>query len=128
VRPEEALEHARARAARARAEGEDGLDVRGFTVEATEEVTIERLLEWALVEPDPELVRSTRALGAPVTWIKRGLVRVLRQYLGQIVDQQTRFNIQLMAFVSELDDRVTHLEELAGERPPRDASERAGPA
>jgi hypothetical protein len=52
--------------------------------------------------------------------MKRLLVRALRQHLAQIVSQQTRFNIQLTAFIAELDDRVTRLEKQAGGRPPAD--------
>jgi hypothetical protein len=122
TRPEEALEQARAAAGKARAEGGYLDDLRGLQVEPTDAVTIDRLLEWALIEPDPRLVRSTRALGAPITWLKRLLVRMLRQHLAQIVSQQSRFNIQLTAFVAELEDRVTELERRAvvrgdGEQP-----------
>jgi hypothetical protein len=113
TRPEEALEKARAAAAQARAQGGYLDDLRGLEVEPTDAVTIDRLLEWALIEPDPRLVRSTRALGAPITWMKRLLVRMLRQHLAQIVSQQSRFNIQLTAFVAELEDRVTRLERMA---------------
>jgi hypothetical protein len=115
TRPEEALEKARRAAAQARFEGGYLDDLHGLQVEPTDAVTIDRLLEWALIEPDPRLVRSTRALGAPITWLKRLLVRMLRQHLAQIVSQQTRFNIQLTAFVAELEDRVTALERRAGE-------------
>ena len=113
TRPEEALEKARAAAAQARSEGGYLDDLRGLQVEPTDAVTIDKLLEWALIEPDPRLVRSTRALGAPITWLKRLLVRMLRQHLAQIVSQQSRFNIQLTAFVAELEDRVTALERRA---------------
>ena len=125
TQPEDALEKARAAAAQARAEGGYLDDLQGLQVEPTDAVTIDRLLEWALIEPDPRLVRSTRALGAPITWIKRLLVRMLRQHLAQIVSQQSRFNIQLTAFVAELEDRVTQLERRAGmgareqDQPPR---------
>ena len=108
--PEQALEDARAAAARARAGGAYGDDLRGFAVEPFEGVSLAALLEWAVLEPDVEPVRSTRRLGAPITWVKRGLVRLLRQYLGQIVAQQTRFNVHVVTFVSQLEDRVTRLE------------------
>jgi hypothetical protein len=116
TRPEEALEKAREAAAHARAEGGYLDDLRGLEVEPTDAVTVDRLLEWALIEPDPRLVRSTRALGAPITWLKRLLVRMLRQHLAQISSQQSRFNIQLTAFVAELEDRVAELERRAGMR------------
>jgi hypothetical protein len=114
TRPEEALEQARAAAAQARAEGGYLDDLHGLAVEPTDAVTIDRLLEWALIEPDPRMVRSTRALGAPITLLKRLLVRMLRQHLAQIVSQQSRFNIQLTAFLAELEDRVARLERQAG--------------
>ncbi|MEA2273826.1 MAG: hypothetical protein QOI98_2534 [Solirubrobacteraceae bacterium] len=120
TRPEEALAKAREAAAQARSEGGYADDLHGLQVEPTDAVTIDKLLEWALIEPDARLVRSTRALGAPITWTKRLLVRALRQHLAQIVSQQTRFNIQLTAFIAELDDRVTRLEKQAGGRPPAD--------
>jgi hypothetical protein len=110
TRPEEALERAREAAERARRDGGYADDLHGLRIEPTDAVTVERLLEWALIEPDPRLVRSTRALGAPITWAKRLLVRALRQHLGQVTAQQTRFNIQLTAFVAELEDRVAALE------------------
>jgi len=120
TRPEEAVSKAREAAASARAQGGYADDLHGLQVEPTDAVTIDRLLEWALIEPDARLVRSTRTLGAPITWMKRLLVRALRQHLAQIVSQQTRFNIQLTAFVAELEDRVTRLEDQAGGRPPTD--------
>jgi len=113
VRPEEALAEARRRAA-ARPDplaGEPGLP-------AGERVTRERLLEWALIEPDPGLVRSTRRLGASFTLAKRGLVRALRQYHGEAHAQQTRFNLHLVAAWTDLEARVAALEARAGERPP----------
>lgn len=118
TRPEEALERAREAARAARAQGGYAEDLHGMEIEPTDAVTVDKLLEWALIEPDPRLVRSTRALGAPVTWVKRLLVRVLRQHLDQIVSQQTRFNIQLTAFVAELADRVAALEAEAKRRRP----------
>jgi hypothetical protein len=85
-------------------------------------VTAEKLLEWALVDPDPAKVYSTRRLGAPITLVKRALLRALRQYHAQLLAEQTRFNIQLTVYVSRLEDRVRELEDrLAAEgddRPP----------
>jgi hypothetical protein len=60
-------------------------------------------------------VRSTRRLGAPITWIKRGVLRFLRQYLDQVLAQQSRFNAHVAAHVMSLDDRVRRLERLAGD-------------
>ena len=116
TRPEDALGRARAAAAERRAAGAYADDLRGMTVEPVEIVTLESLLEWAVAEPDPAEVYSTRRLGAPITWVKRGLVRAMRQYLGQMLAQQARFNLQLVTYVSELDDRVSRLEEAVERR------------
>jgi hypothetical protein len=116
--PEEALERARSEAAARRERGED-LDVSGgFEVRTADRVSSSQLLEWAVLEPDASHVYSTRRLGAPITWAKRLLVRGLRQYLVQLVDQQTRFNLQVAQFVADLDERVTRLEEQDRDRPP----------
>ena len=116
--PEDALSKARAQAAARRAEGVYSDDLRGFEIEPTDRVTQARLLEWALIEPDPDLVYSTRRLGAPITWVKRGLLRLLRQYHNQALAQQVRFNIQLMTYVSELEDRLRRLEQPPGDDGP----------
>jgi hypothetical protein len=120
TRPEDALDSARAAAAEMRARGAYTDDLRGFEIEPAERVTPERLLEWALVEPDESEVYSTRRLGAPITWIKRLLLRALRQYHGQLLAEQARFNLQLTVYVSELESRVRELEALLerGENPP----------
>lgn len=114
ITPEQALARARKAVAERRGRGED-LDVgAGFRVEPADNVDPNQLLEWAVIEPDPALVYSTRRLGAPVTLAKRLLIFALRQYTVQIVDQQTRFNLQIASFVAELDRRVGRLEEAAG--------------
>jgi hypothetical protein len=110
VRPEEALVAAQADAERRRAAGGYAADVAPDAMGAGEPVTRERLLEWALIEPDPGLVRSTRRLGAPITWAKRGLVRALRQYHGEAFAQQTRFNLHMVAAWTDLEARVAALE------------------
>jgi hypothetical protein len=89
VKPEEALERAQ--------RASFGEDLSGFAVEPTNELTIERLTEWAVIETDPALVRSTRAWGAPITWYKRALRRMMRQELGQAYAQQSRFNLMMLA-------------------------------
>jgi hypothetical protein len=113
TRPEDALAQARAAAAAMRERGAYGDDLRGFEIEPADAVTQERLLEWAVIEPDPAQVYSTRRLGAPITWVKRLMLRALRQYHGQLLAEQTRFNLQLSVYLSELDSRVRDLEELA---------------
>ena len=108
--PEAAVAAARLRAAEARARGLYGDALEGFEVAPTDQVSTERLLEWAVIEPDLDVVRSTRRFGGPITWVKRALVRALRQYLGQMIAQQTRFNLQLTVYVARLADRVDELE------------------
>ena len=105
MKPEEALERARTAAA---ARGVTDAEV-PFPA-PTERVTRERLLEFSLIEPDVSLVYSTRRLGAPITWIKRSLIWVLRQYMGQVLAQQTRFNIHVVAYLTQLEERVEKLE------------------
>jgi hypothetical protein len=117
TRPEDALEAARAAAARAREAGAYADDLSGFAIAPTDRVSAEQLLAWAVIEPDPEAVRSTRRLGAPITWVKRLLLRGLRQQFAELTAQQTRFNLQLVAALHELDDRVSELEQRTA--PPR---------
>ncbi|MFL5844152.1 MAG: hypothetical protein ACJ762_05600 [Solirubrobacteraceae bacterium] len=93
--PEEALERAQ--------RASFGEDLSGFVVEPTDELTIERLTEWAVIETDPALVRSTRWWGAPITWYKRALRRMMRQELGQAYAQQSRFNLMVVARLQELE-------------------------
>ena len=110
MRPEEALEAARRAAAEARARGayEDAL--KGFAIAPTDRVSTEHLLEWAVIEPDPELVRSTRRRGGAITFAKRALVHLLRQELGQAYAQQTRFNLHVAVRLAELEERLERLE------------------
>jgi hypothetical protein len=68
------------------------------------------LLEWAFVEPDASVLRSTRAHGAPVTAVKRLLLRLLGQYLSELSANQTRFNLTLLAHLEHLEERVAALE------------------
>ena len=111
MKPEDALCAARAAAA----ERDDPLPA-GMSIEPTERVSIEQLMEWANIEPDVDLMRSTRRLGAPITWAKRQLVHILRQYLRELQSQQTRFNLNLLIRVAELEDRVARLEDARAPR------------
>jgi hypothetical protein len=117
VKPEEALARAREQAAQA---GYDTEDLRGFEIAPTDRITTEQLMEWAVIEPEIEdKVRSTRRGGAPITWVKRTLVHLLRQYHGDVLAQQARFNLHLLVRVAELEDRIARLEEGdKRERPP----------
>jgi len=111
VKPEEALPAARAAAAQ-----RDAQLPAGFAIEPTERVSIAQFVEWAAIEPDPNAMRSTRPLGAPITFLKRQLLHVLRQYLRELEAQQTRFNLNVVARLAELEERVDKLEQRAGER------------
>jgi len=115
MKPEEALAAAREAAA-----ARDDTLPAGRSIEPTERVSIEQLMEWANIEPDAELMRSTRRLGAPITWAKRQLVHVLRQYLRELQAQQTRFNLNVLIRLAELEDRVVRLEDQAAARRERD--------
>src|SRR5439155_16091358 len=75
--PEDALALARERAAAARARGGYANDLSNFAIDPVDAVTLEHLLEWAVVEPDLSELRSTRRHGAPTTFAKRPLYRAL---------------------------------------------------
>jgi hypothetical protein len=109
--PAQALEHAR----RAAAAKRTGTEAAQWNL-GDEFVSTRRLAEWALIEPEPEIVVSTRRLGRPITAFKRLLVRLLGQYLGQITAQQSRFNAHIAAHVMRLEERVAALEDAARER------------
>lgn len=111
MRPEEALEAARRAAAEARERGAYGDEGLGrFSIEPTDRVSTEQLLEWAVIEPDVELVRSTRRRGGLITFAKRALLHVLRQYHAQAHAQQTRFNLHAAVRLAELEERLDRLE------------------
>ena len=98
MKPEEALERAR--------RASFGEDLSGFAVEPTDELTIDRLMEWAVIETDPALVRSTRPWGAPITWYKRALRRLMRQELGQAYAQQSRFNLMVVTRLHQIESML----------------------
>ena len=113
MRPEDAVERARAEAERKRAAGgyrEDSEAVRELEDAITGPVTPQQLREWALIDVDTELLRSTRRAGAPVTGVKRLLLRLLRQYTNELEAQQTRFNVGVLARLDELESRIAQLE------------------
>lgn len=109
MRPEDAVDAARASLALQRADGAYGEDLEDWRIVPPERPSTELLLEWAIIEPDMDLVVSTRRLGAPISWVKRVLVHLLRQYTGQLASQQTRLNVHLMGRVAELDERLADL-------------------
>jgi len=49
---------------------------------------------------------STRSAGAPITWVKRLLLRLLRQYFVELEARQTRFNIAMLERLDALEARV----------------------
>jgi hypothetical protein len=118
VRPEEALEAARAAAEAARERGAYQESLAGFAIAPTDRVSTETLMEWAVIEPDTTLMRSTRRLGAPITWLKRLILRALQQQFNEMTSQQSRFNLHVLVHVAELEDRVRRLEDEAARRRP----------
>jgi hypothetical protein len=109
--PEEALPRAREEAAQMRAAGaydeaEGQLDPR-----PADSISLAKLYEWAMIEPDLRDVRSTRRFGAPMTAFKHGLLRLLAQYHAALIAEQTRFNINLVAHLARLEGRIEALEE-----------------
>jgi hypothetical protein len=81
-----------------------------------EALSTRRLAEWAIIEPEPGEVYSTRRFGRPITAVKLMLVRLLRQYIGQVSAQQSRFNAQVASHVLRLEQRVVELERAAAAR------------
>lgn len=112
--PEDALVRAREAAGEKRSrggyadpgEGADALDATILGGRAPAEL----LSEWAVIEIEPDLLYSTRRAGAPVTALKRLLVRLMRQHLVELEARQTRFNLGVLAAVQELEKRVESLE------------------
>lgn len=114
--PEEALAEARRRAAEDSSAQRPPPADRTESVEEARRASLRRLAAWAVIEPEEAEVYSTRRLGAPITLLKRLLVRLLRQYLVQISAQQSRFNAHVAAHVISLEDRVAALEQARAEQ------------
>jgi hypothetical protein len=104
------MERARRAAAEARAAGEYEEGEVSFEAQEAGRIEDWRITEWVMIEPDQARVYSTRRWGAPVTWLKRLLLRLLRQYNDQVLAQQSRFNAHVAAHVMSLDERVSSLE------------------
>ena len=85
----------------------DGLEALG----AGERGGLSRLQEWALIEVEPEVARSTRRGGAPITRFKRFLLRMLLQYHNEQHAQITRFNVHVLGYIAALEGRVAELEQ-----------------
>ena len=110
MRPEDAVAQARAEVERLKALGRYAEADADLRIEPLDQVTNAQLLEWALIEPDLSKLRSTRRGGAPITWVKRLLLRGLQQYHNEVTYQQTRFNIHVLRKVLELEDRIERIE------------------
>jgi hypothetical protein len=103
TRPEDALERARAAAEPAPPAGDVG---RSFERDVAGDSPPDELLqEWAVISVDPELVYSSRRVGAPLTFMKRALLRLMRQYTVELEAQQTRFNLAVLGRLRELERR-----------------------
>jgi hypothetical protein len=107
TRPEDALEQARRAAAGHRAEYGH---VDPTRLGPPFEQIAARLSEWAIPDPTGYEIRSIRRFGAPITWLKRLLVRFLYQFHIQLISDQSRFNVLLLNYVRLLEQRVTDLE------------------
>ena len=103
MKPEDAVDAARAAAARKQREGAypAGTDAGPGRPPAGPDLA--QLRQWAIVEVDPELLYSTRKGGAVITWFKRMLLRLLRQYTTELEAQQTRFNVGVVAYLESLE-------------------------
>jgi hypothetical protein len=112
TRPEDALTRATEAAERKRAEGGYAGAERATLEESivSDRPSLDLLGEWAVIEVDPENIYSTRRFGAPITAFKRLLMRVLRQWTGELEARQTRFNISLLSHFQDLEARVARLE------------------
>jgi hypothetical protein len=110
--PEEALAEARRRAAAARADGtnDDAAELERLG-RSRPPTTLNKLYDWAFIEPNLRRVRSTRRLGWPITALKRLLMRLLRQYHDQLEGEETRFNVHLLAYTAGLERRIAELED-----------------
>jgi hypothetical protein len=104
--PEEALAAARRAAAT-----HSGDEVAPTRFGPPQEEIAARLSEWAVPDPSGYEVRSIRRAGAPITWLKRALVRLLAQYHAQLLSDQARFNVLLLAYARTLEERVRVIEQ-----------------
>jgi len=115
VSPEEALTEARRQAARMRAAGAyAGTRPRE---PLPPEPTAAQLQAWALIEPDVSRHRSRRPLAPAIEAVKRLLLRLLGPYHHELIAEQTRFNVALLAYVRRLEERLAELEAALRERP-----------
>jgi hypothetical protein len=107
--PEQALEQARAAAASMREAGAYPGDAdRAQPPDGA--ISRAKFSQWAAIDPDVGAVRSTRRHGAPMTVLKRLLVRLLAQYHADLISQQTRFNVKVVEELDRLERRLEALE------------------
>ena len=103
MKPENAADAARAAAERKRRDGLYPPDTLAHSGKPSAGPDLARLREWAIIEVDSGLLYSTRKAGAPITWLKRMLLRLLRQYTTELEAQQTRFNVGVVAYLESLE-------------------------
>lgn len=110
--PEHAVERAREAAAAMRAS-----DAYNEPAEraAPPSESASKLAEWAVIDPDLNNVRSLRRFGAPLTFTKRLLLRLLAQYHAELTAEQSRFNVKLVEELRRLERRVDALERRPGQ-------------
>lgn len=108
IEPEDALEAARRSAARRREAGAY-LEARQRDP-VPPEPTPAQLQAWALIDPDVSRHRSRRRLAAVIEAVKRLLLRLLGPYHHELLAEQTRFNVALLAYVRGLEERLAKLE------------------
>jgi hypothetical protein len=103
TRPEDAIDRARSAAQPAPAAGDAA---RSFERDVGSDSPPDDVLqEWAVISVDPELVYSSRRGGAPLTFFKRVLLRLMGQYTAELEAQQTRFNLGVLGRLRELERR-----------------------
>ena len=83
---------------------------------AAGEPSREQLAEWAVIEIDADEVLYSSRAGAPLTFFKRLLARLLRQYLVELEARQTRFNIALLTRLDRLEESMGADEEAPPDR------------
>lgn len=114
MKPEDAPARARELAAARRSQGGYAGVGEGGALDETfdfETPTVERLSELAVIDVDHQSLYSTRRGGAPVTALKRLLLRLMRQYFVEVEARHTRFNLAVVSTLQDLDRRVRRLED-----------------
>jgi hypothetical protein len=109
--PSDALRQAREAADARRARGDYDEAPPSLDATPADRISPGRLVEWSLIEPDPERVYSTRKFGGGITFFKRLMIRGMRQYLSEGHAQQSRYNAQATAHILNLEQRLRELED-----------------